>query len=438
MFSVKNVISHALSKIITLAFTALFSVYSFSGGICKNPPDAPEEFTPIVRFAVCSDIHLSGEANDINAKKFKNMFKTCYEYSENHSNYKNLDAVMVCGDMTEWGREIEYKSYSKIVSENVKDGTVMLECMGNHEFIEEREVEGVDAFVNYKKYVNEYTEIHKIINGYHFIGVSYSDKDENFGDKTKWLKEQLDIAVADTGDKPIFVFQHPHPTLTVYGSVNWSEIDIRAVLEKYPQVVDFSGHSHYNPNDPRSVWQGSFTAIGTGALTGLMGNLNYISGDAYGSLDTGAYRIVEADKYGNIRIQLYDCVNNAFFEDSDVYLSDITNQSAHIYTWANMYSLDKAPQFSDDAKITLAVNDKGETIIEIPNAKGYFEAESYYVVVKSGLKTVYAETVLSGYVVATDEKVYVNIGETNGERLAVKVTPVSPYGKLGKPIYKCF
>ena len=168
---------------------------------------------------------LNGEDDDVNAKEFREFFSQSYDYSKKSDVYKNLDAVMICGDMTDWGREIEYAAFSRIISEECPDGTEMLVCMGNHEFIEERETEGINAFDNYRKYVYENVDTHEIINGYHFIGLSYSDKDENYSsEKIDWLKAELDKAVADTGDKPVFVFQHPHPTLTVYGSINWSEI----------------------------------------------------------------------------------------------------------------------------------------------------------------------------------------------------------------------
>lgn len=434
MFSFSNFISGLLSKVITLAFTAFFSVYSVSGGICKEPFETPEDFTPALRFAVCSDIHLDGDENQDNAIRFAEMFKESYEYSKNHDKYNKLDAVMVCGDMTEWGLEIEYQMYEKIVSENLKEGTQMLECMGNHEFIESREVEGIDPFANYKKYVSEETETHTVIGGYHFIGISYSDNEENFTGKTEWLKEQLDIAVADTGSKPIFVFQHPHPTLTVYGSINWGDLSIRSVLEKYPQVVDFSGHSHYASSDPRTIWQGSFTAVGTGAMTGLMGNLNYISGDAYGTVESGTYDIVEVDAEGNIRIRVFDSVNKVFFENCDYYLKNPAVKKNRIYTWGNMYSLDTKPQFPKKAEITANVNDSGETVITYPNAKGYFEAESYKVTVSKGIKNVYEATVLSNYTTATATEMFINLGVLEDGKYKVKITPVSPYDRQGKTL----
>ena len=156
--------------------------------------------------------------------------------------------------------------------------------------------------------INENVDTDIVINGYHFIGVSYDDNGKTFSGKTEWLKERLDNATKENPNKPIFVYQHPSPTLTIYGSISWSDFDIRKVLSDYPQVVDFSGHSHYSPSDPRNVWQGEFTAIGCGSLKALMSNLNYIEGDNDAPGKSAAAWLVEADNEGSI----YDCRARGF------------------------------------------------------------------------------------------------------------------------------
>lgn len=418
------------SKIVTVVFSAFFSVSSLGSPLYKAPPEVPEDFTPVLRFAVCSDVHLSGEEGDINEARFRELFNFTEKYSNSHESYNGFDAVMVCGDMTEWGREKEYISFSEVISEECPEGTEMLVCMGNHEFIEEREGECEDAFANFKKYVNGETDTHTVINGYHFIGLSYADKDESFGKKTEWLDKEIKKAIADTGDKPVFVFQHPHPTMTVYGSINWSNVSVRTVLSKYPQVVDFSGHSHYNSADPRSIGQGSFTAVGTGGLTGLIGNNNYIDGNAGTTIESSSYYIVEVDAEGNIRLQLYDLQNKTFFSECDYYLTDVAKKSAHYYTWNNLKSFDTVPVFAE-GEITAEINENGETVISFPDAKGYYDAQSYTVTVTKGISTVYSQTVLSDYVHAVDDGKSVNLGALEGGTYKVKVVPMSPYSKTG-------
>ena len=114
-------------------------------------------------------------------------------------------------------------------------------------------------------------DFHKVINVFHFIGLSDSDTDGiHYTQKQiHWLKEQLDAAVAEDHNKPIFVTHYEHNYNTVYGSEPYAGGGVsyfKATLQKYPQVVDFYGHSHYPLNDPRSIWQSGFTAIGTGVL----------------------------------------------------------------------------------------------------------------------------------------------------------------------------
>lgn len=435
MFSLKNLFNHFLYKALTLIFTAFFSGYSLFGGTGKEFPVTPDSFAPVLRFAVCSDIHLSDDADHTNSKRYASLFEQSYKYSVEHSSYNKLDAVMVCGDFTDEGTEGEYKIFSDITSENIRPETTMLVCMGNHEFIESRNDDTVDPFENYRKYVSDDTETHEVINGYHFIGFSYSDNEENFDGKLEWLDEQLKLATAENEHKPVFVFQHPHPTLTVYGSINWGKIGVRRVLSKYPQVVDFSGHSHYASTDPRTVWQGSFTAIGTGAVTGLMGNLNYILGDAYGQFDTGSYNVVEVDADGNIRMQIYDCESLEFFTDCEYYFKNPTDKKNRIYTWGNRRSFDTAPQFPEGAEITITENEKNETILSFPDAMGYYPAESYKVTVSLGWKNIYEETVLSDYIIAKDRDMTVNIGTLEKEgTYKIKIKPSSPYAKQGKAL----
>mgnify|MGYP002513737141 CR=1 FL=1 len=271
-----------------------------------------------------------------------------------------------------------------------------------------------------------------VINGYHFIGVSYDDDGKSFTGKIKWLEERLANATKEDPHKPIFVYQHPHPTFTVYGSVNWGDFTLRTVLSKYPQVVDFSGHSHYAASDPRSVWQGEFTAVGCGALKGFMGNLNYIDGDKEAPGASGGAWLVECDANGNISMKLYDAENRMFFEDIDYYFTDLSDPSKRTHNWHQQKSLDTEPRFPENARVSSYVDEKGETFITFPEAKGYYPAENYKIIVKnSDKKTVYEKTVISEYVRANDNDVSVNIGVLENGDYSVKINSYSPFAKQG-------
>ncbi len=413
---------------ITFTFTGLGSNLN-SDGVTGTPDD----FTPVVRFVVCSDIHLDGDENQQAAKRFANLFNDMYKYAEG-CEYKNLDAVLVAGDFTGGGAEKEYQIYTKIIEENKKDETQVLTILGNHEFIDYRDVDATVGYDVYKKYINEDVDTDVVINGYHFIGVSYDDNGSTFSGKKEWLDERLKNATAEDPDKPVFVYQHPHPALTVYGSVNWGDVDTRAVLSKYPQVVNFSGHSHYAASDPRSVWQGEFTAVGCGSLSAFMGNLNYIEGDQDAPGNSGGAWLVEADADGNVSMKLYDIENRMFFQNIDYYFTDLSKTSKRTYTWRQQKALDTAPEFPEGANVTSSVDENGDTIITFPEAEGYYPAENYKIKVTRNSKTVYSETVISEYVRATDDDVTVNLGQLDAGEYKVKIVAYSPYAKKGEKI----
>ena len=426
-----NFFSQFISKLITSVISFVYMLTGMGTGTQGVEIETPEDFTPVLRFVVCSDIHLNGDENQEAAVRFGNLFDDMYAYAEKEE-YSGLDAMVVAGDFTGDGAEKEYEVYTKIVADHMKEGTQLLTILGNHEFIDYRDVDATVGYDVYKKFVNENVDTDIVINGYHFIGVSYDDNGKSFTGKMKWLDERLRNATQEDPTKPVFVYQHPHPFLTVYGSVNWGDFNIRTVLSKYPQVVDFSGHSHYAACDPRSVWQGEFTAVGTGSLSAFMGNLNYIDGDKDAPGKSGGAWLVECDEKGNVSMKLYDIENRMFFDNIDYYFTDLADKSKRTYTWNKQKSLDTAPVFPAESAVSAYVDENGDTIITFPEAEGYYIAENYKITV-TGEKhnKVFESTVISEYVRATDDDVCVNIGKTDSGNYTVKVTACSPYATEG-------
>ncbi len=427
-----NLFSQFLSKSITTLIGGLFLPTAIKSGYKGSVIKTPSDFKPVLRFAVCSDIHLNGEEEQTAALRFGQLFDDMYSYAEKSDIYKKLDAVVVAGDFSGGGAEKQYKMYNKITKEKMKPETKLLTVIGNHEFIDYRDADATVGYTVYKKHINEALDTDIVINGYHFIGVAYDDNGKTFKTKLTWLKDRLDNAVKENPERPIFVYQHPHPFLTVYGSVNWGDTDLRKILSKYPQVVDFSGHSHYCPADPRSVWQGAFTAVGCGSLSAFMGNLNYIDGDKDAPGNSGGFWVVESDEKGNIRMRLYDIENRRFFDDIEYYFTDLSDKAKRTYTWHKQKSFDTSPLFPENSEIGFTKNEDDDIILLFPEAEGYYEAENYKISIKSkDKKTVYAKTVISDYVRATDNVMTVNAGKLSAGEYSVSVAAYSPYAKKG-------
>ena len=432
MFGVKNDFFHVFSRLANFAFAGLFGATTLVNGVVAPPP-TPEDFTPVVRFAVCSDVHLDGDPDQEAAIRLGELYDVSYDYAAASETYQKLDAVVTVGDFATSGDKEEYLTYNVIVNDHIRPETQHLEVLGNHEFIKYRDVDASVGYEVYQRYVYPQVDRHEVINGYHFILVSYDDDGKSFTGKMPWLKEQLDAAVKDDPNKPIFVFQHPHPFSTVYGSVNWSDLSVRTLLDLYPQVVDFSGHSHYAASDPRSLWQNSFTAVGTGALSAFMSNLNYVNGDEDAPGESGGFWMVEADKDGNVRLQLYDSASRCFFDNIDYYLPNPADPANRPYAWDNNMSLDTPPVFPE-GPVVRGLRQGKDAVLVFPDAVGYYEAENYKIVVTDGLKTVWEDTVVSDYVRAGLTGVTVNLGELEDKAYTVRVTANSPYEKEGQTI----
>ncbi len=432
MFSFMNAARTLLAKTVAGLYVILSM---FSAGIPSGdaePTKTPADFTPVVRFAVCSDVHLNGEEEQEEAKRLEKLINFMYDYSA-AQDYKGFDALALAGDVATTGYEKEYDIFNKIIAENLRSETEMLICTGNHEYIATRDVDASEGARLWEKKMGRPLDTHAVINGYHFILASYCDDGKTFKAKLDWIDSQIREAIADTGDKPVFVFQHPAPFATVYGSVNWGDFDITKVLRKYPQVIDFSGHSHYPVNDPRSIWQGSYTALGCGTLSYFETELDAIAGNfPYETEKAAQFYIVEADAEGNVRIMPYDLITDRFFSN-EYYLTGLADKN-YEYSYARMKKRDMPPEWGDNTEFSTAVDESGNTVLTFTGASDKYVVESYKVsVTRNGMP--FASDNFSGkYMYLFEEDKYdVNLGKLDSGSYKVQVVALNAYAETSKP-----
>ena len=434
MFSFMNIVRTLLAKLVVFLYSFL-AVFNGGIGFKSELPECPDDFTPVVRFAVCSDVHLNGDENQPEVARFRKLFDTVYAYSATQE-YKNFDAVVLVGDIATTGYPVEYEMAKKVLNEKVQDGTKVLTCCGNHEYIAYRDVDASEGTRVFEQEMEREDCEHAVINGYHFIISSYDEDGRSFKDKAKWMNKEIKAAVKDTGDKPVFVFQHPAPFATIYGSINWGDPSIPLTFIKYPQVVDFSGHSHYPVNDPRSIWQGGYTAFGCGTLSYYETELDYIAGNfPYDTTQAAQFYIVEADAEGNVRVMPYDLITDQFFSN-EYYLTDLAKRN-YDYSFLKMKLRDEKPQFAADTKVGTYVNEKGETVLTFDGAVDNFIVESYKVsVAKSGIIPVFSDNFSGKYMYQFMEDTYeVNLGVLDsGKKYTASIVALNAYAETSKPL----
>ncbi|MBR0225460.1 MAG: metallophosphoesterase [Thermoguttaceae bacterium] len=311
----------------------------------------------VLRFAACSDVHYDRTHNDQSAEhvRFNAALKTMNEYSASQP-YNKFDALVVAGDFSNHGVVEEIGAFKKTMDDNLASATRRVLCMGNHEFYGgNREL--------WEKTFETPANRRQEINGYQFITVAPEKGTCNENDylyAREWLENEIKAAIAADPTKPVFLVQHYHVYHTVFGSYDLpgdfhaGVKDFADILEKYPQIVHISGHSHYPSVEPRSVWQGKFTAIGTGSLS-YFGLELYetrrqmqIPNNADFRL-CGTFLIFEIYKDNTIRVRLYDTISGSFL-DQEYLIVDPLNVDKYVYT-DRRYDFAKVPVWGAAPKV---------------------------------------------------------------------------------------
>ena len=206
------------------------------------------------------------------------LFSACRDIS----NMKGrLDALIAVGDLTEFGFMCEYRFTSYLFS-LIGDKYDRFLCMpGNHDVRLRGYNRQLHIFRDFIRSVKETDELREgcysyscFINGYKFIimGTDFSTFEGAYiSDKQlRWL--ECEIKSAQDG-KPIFIFNHQTlrhtnglPKTFIgngkwRGSIGMQSDKVRAVFEKYNNIVFITGHLHYSTCEYTFEDCGSFKAI---------------------------------------------------------------------------------------------------------------------------------------------------------------------------------
>ena len=399
---------------------------------------APADFTPVIRFIASSDTHIK-ENDDTNTKRIPKMLELGYSVADADPAYKALDAVLIVGDLTNDGTKTEFDIFWDTLSSSLREGTQFLGVVAkNH-----------DGYVmkrgELRSYYTETTgndpDFNVVINGYHFMGLSASPLDgvHYSASQMSWLREQLDAAVKEDPDKPVFFMNHEPALNTVYGSSAfdiWGIPQFKSLMSRYPQIVHFAGHSHYPLNDPRSVWQGNWTEIGTGAI--YYAEFTIDAARAYDPADCREAAncwIVELDKDNNMRLRGYD-VNEAKLL-CERYLLNPADKNNREFTPAKQKAASKAPEFAEDAELTVTP-DTGKCTVTAPKAQST-DGEPivlYRAYAKNSMGALVSKTwTLPKYYRAIEEnEIELTLGGLSEGEYTVSVIAENAYGMQSEPI----
>lgn len=267
-----------------LAISAMLMVFSSCDN--KNKVKA----TKIAVFADCQlTDKLASGATEYSLPYFKNHLELCKQ--------EDVDVIVIPGDLVNNAVETFYKKVNSIIKEVYGEDESKLPefvySMGNHEWYtnESSEKEDPKAIKLFKKYAridspnlvkqsesyvvnqdNTSANYYKVINGIPFVSVSCTNNSgmllsDEISELESWFNEISKLKSVKNGG-PIYVAYHyPIQDLTYsygQGASRYSE-SIDNILSKYPQVVLFTGDSHFSAVNERTINQVNYTNINVGS-----------------------------------------------------------------------------------------------------------------------------------------------------------------------------
>lgn len=343
-----NILS-SLTSIILSFFTVLASLMS-SSFVAPVPEMKQDSFVPVMRFVSTSDTHIN-TLGDTGCKRASAMLKTAYAISDADEDYNSLDAVVFSGDITDKGLAGSFFAFAATTDNELREGTERLAVVAKAHDSYTLSSNSLKLFTSV---TGQESDFHKVIKGFHFIGISRSATLKHYTDEqVKWLDESIAAAVKDDPEKPVFIFQHEHVKNTVYGSSDtdgWGLDTFTEVLKKYPQAVHISGHSHFPANDPRAVWQGEFTAINDGGLAYFELAVDGKNGQFPENKDKMSQAlIIEVDTDNRVLVKVLDVEAGNIMRE--FLIDNITEKNKTKYSFQYRKENSSAPVFADDTEL---------------------------------------------------------------------------------------
>lgn len=427
-------------------------------------------------FAVISDVHVGNT--------WGAGYKVKIPQALQHlTGYGKLDAMAVVGDLTDNGRANQYQEFVQFFGSNsniINPVENFIFMMGNHDNYDSNGQNnyksGLRSFNGNRSYpLDQYV----LIKGYPFISISQrgsANNDDNVSNGTTsypstvvtTLKRYLKRAAEEAPGKPIFVFTHVAPRWTCYSS--WGEIEgaawamkvLNPVLNEYPQVVAFCGHSHYPLGDPRSIHQGAnpnstrnnyYTVINTASTTYSEINPGAVAAgihpEGYAYVTEGM--ILVEQENGDIEIRRYDTYRNVEIDPEHRWVLKAPFDGS-MFQYADIRDADDnpnnvplrtglpAPAFYKSAELTLNVY-PSEVKVTFPQATDNECVFRYKVRILKGETEVKSAFVFSQFYLTTDMPQtlsYTIEGLTADTKYTAEVTAYDSWDNKSVPLTATF
>lgn len=382
-------------------------------------------------FGVISDTHINGSNGQNCEDKLRSAFSQLKAQAAK-DDADGLDGVLIAGDLIDYGRYLDAQlSAFKSIYEEAFDPekTPLVYAIGNHDpntsywwnssiyqfagtmrakFGGRYETADIEKTMR-----DSYECRHCVIGDYHILAVTPNSTMPVAypSEVCDWLDRTLKSITETEPERYVIVITHPMIYDTVYGSLlgpewmsgslkdQWSTAALTPILRKYPQVITFGGHLHFPINDPRSIWQGDFTALGCGSTRYMA-----IEDGGYEEMakttvmkdaaDISSGLLLQFDESGNARItKMFFSQNTTFGSPWEISHPVADKSHLKAYDHEILKRKDKSPVLK-----TLRVNKSDGTYSAVFDAARDDEFVHHYILtLKRGGEVITVKRILSDF-----------------------------------------
>ncbi|MDE6551087.1 MAG: metallophosphoesterase [Clostridia bacterium] len=405
----------------------LLAVAALGLSACKINPDTPiQEFSvdkDYIRVGIISDSQLPNTREENEYQN--NLIRALSAFKA-----RGVDMIMFGGDITDLSKSKAYDLYTAAYDRVFgNDRPIVQTIMGNHDYWGH----GVASSCRriFTKKVGHGPWTHYVVNGYHFIGASpdSGSMDNGYKKVADWLRGEIEKAVADDADKPVFVMTHNGARGTAYGTEEWGDYSLDDIFKDYPQVVNFSGHSHYSLLDERSIHQRDYTSIATQSVSYTeleTGKVNGTIPPNASATPMGYVMDVHTDKVEIIRVNFSTAFGEEGLVEKQPWVLPIPlTRDGFVYTYARA-SVNSAPEMSSSEGVCRV--DGGSAYLEFDAGMDDDFVHSYKLVWSDGLEQLYFSDFYNG-LTTMSRKVSLAISRKAGT-YGVKIYAVDSWGAV--------
>ncbi len=215
---------------------------------------------------VMSDIHINTDSNHPYNQQFTAALREIKKLSP------DTLGVFINGDVADLGLAENYAAYRRIL-QGAGKGLNVVAAMGNHDFYCHKyggpnltDAQKIAQFMEGTGNDSETVYFDRWIDGTHFVFLgseAYVPPNAQLSDtQLNWLKETLEKDKAE--GRPVFLFLHEGIMDTVAGTMEyqgWHGVEqgqqLKAIIDAHPEVILFSGHSHWVLESPVTILPGN-------------------------------------------------------------------------------------------------------------------------------------------------------------------------------------